>query len=347
MLLSNNHIRKQIIIQEGNYKPKSYDKVKAVIQGDNYVDVVHMKNKVLTHVKRIDKDRYIDLLTGEIKFYNHKEPNETRDYHVLQRTFKSLRQLIRHNYKGNESEVFITLTYQSNMQDTKKLYKDFKLFMQALNRHYKQYELDYITVAEPQDRGAWHFHIIMKCQAGLNLWFNQSVLKRLWNNACKEPGSARIERLKSNDVGSYYVAYFTDTISAVAKDGTSEEKSKARIKGGRLSWYPKSFKFFRCSRGIKKPNETEIILCELENDYELVYERSIEIISQTVNDNPVIEEKVTADSKQLNKIYKATYKRNECATETAHQSFDKEIEVPEEMILKAIEYKQMRLGVTQ
>ncbi|MGW7157742.1 rolling circle replication-associated protein, partial [Streptomyces sp. NPDC054887] len=55
------------------------------------------------------------------------------------------------------------MTYKKNMTDTKKLYSDFQNFIDRLRYKYKkESSIDYLSVVEPQGRGAWHCHVLMR-----------------------------------------------------------------------------------------------------------------------------------------------------------------------------------------
>lgn len=294
-----------IKIQEGNYAPEPWDTVKIVQQGGKYFDVIAMERPVLGHIKRIDTDHYEVLATGEIKEYRHNSTSESRDFQNLRRTFARLRRLIRTNFVGDESEAFLTITYGGKYRDAARvqsvMWRDYAKFVMKLKYHYAEMKLEYIAVSEPQGDGTWHMHVTIKNTAG-NFWINQSVLRKLWGK-----GNVSVERIKSGDLGSYYVAYFTDMLQpsedkhAHEDTITAEQKSKARIKGERLKYYPKNAKFYRCSRGIRDPTEYYCVLGEgIADEFEKVWERSVNV------------EKVTDDGVQVvNRIYKATYKERE------------------------------------
>jgi hypothetical protein len=149
-------------------------------------------------------------------------------------------------------------------------YDDFECFWKRLCRHCKAHKLDYINVIEPQSSGRWHFHVMIKSDQP-ELWIDKWRIKEIWGQ-----GNAYIERLKSNDVGAYYVSYFThlyaeergesveEAMNAIdlealrhdpdAPDGERMKLlSKAKIKGARLKYYPVNLKFYRCTRSIIRP----------------------------------------------------------------------------------------------
>ena len=265
--MQENNNTSRIKIQE--VKPQKIEKekiVKMTIQGDNYVDVLEMKQPAKATIRKLSNDHYLVLSTGEIKEYDNEKTTE-KDKSNLKKTFIKLRQLIRTNFTNDsQNQLFITLTYAENMTDEKRLYSDFDKFFKRLKYKYKKHKLDYIAVVEPQGRGAWHIHLMLKSDQPI-LYIDNVKLTKIWGL-----GSTDTQRLKSNDVGSYYVAYFTDILQE-GKDG-----SKKRIKGSRLSMYPKDFKFYRTSRGIKKPKEIQEEYGKLEDyGYKKTYEKAFKL----------------------------------------------------------------------
>ncbi len=269
-LMQGNHNTSRVKIQGIN--PRKIEKgeiVQMTIQGDSYVDVLKMDRQIGATVRRLDKDHYCVLSTGEIKEYSQDKTME-KDKKNLRKTFAHLRQLIRTNFtKDASNQLFITLTYKENMIDEKQLMRDFDVFYKRLKRRLKGHKLDYIAVAEPQERGAWHFHLMLKSDQPV-LYIDNKVLSEVWGH-----GYTDTQRLKSDDVGSYYAAYFTDLLSNNTKG------SKKRKKGARLSLYPKGFKFYRTSRGIKKPDKVYAEYEQLEKcGYKKTYEVAFELINE-------------------------------------------------------------------
>lgn len=213
-------------------------------------------------IQKIDKDRYIDKLTGEIHEFNHIE-NRSDSLNSLRQTFKKLRYLINNNFEGKGNELHITLTYKENMQDTERLYSDFKRFMTRFKRFYKT-SIDYLSVVEPQGRGAWHFHLLVRFNDLSNIFIDSNKVAELW-----EQGFVKIKSLKDVDnIGAYLSAYLADieldmNDSTVVLDAITHQREimikevdgqeKKFVKGGRLRMYPPGMNLYRKSRGIKMP----------------------------------------------------------------------------------------------
>jgi hypothetical protein len=320
-----NNTTKEIKIQVlKDYIPEWSDIVKIRYEGSRFMTIKAQTSETKTHIKRLDKGRYIVLSTNEVKNYEPQDKDKQKISRraSLNRSFDELQAMLRTNFDNhkNHTQVFITLTYRENMRDEKKLYKDFRDFMGRLETAYKRLTpFVYIAVMEPQGRGAWHVHLCLKSETEKNFYIPQERLKEIWRN-----GGAHVAALKGEDVGAYYRSYFTglyaeaegkdaDAIHAYEQAGAemdkilgSNEMTKKRAKGERLNLYPKHFRFYRCSRNVKRPGDGFTMYETVDNDphYKKVYDRAVEI-----------EEWQGAEKTgSLTKIYKATYKLKErCA----------------------------------
>lgn len=234
-----------------------FEFVKASVQGEKYLEATHMEKPVYPHVVRLDKERYQVISTGEVKEYCRKD---TKSVENVRKSMETLKGLIRTNFTETaENQLFITLTYKKNMRDAEQLYTDFKKFFQKLKRAKSTHKFEYIAVAEPQGRGAWHLHVLLKSTNQAVLFIDNKELSKIWGH-----GFTDTQRMDmTDDVATYFMSYFTCTLSG---DGeslladeeeaqlSSAEKSKRRVKGGRLHLYPVGFRFYRTSRGIRRPD---------------------------------------------------------------------------------------------
>lgn len=235
------------------------------------VEVVELQTLggVIGRYRRLDKDKMVDIESGEVIDINHAK-TRAEQTESLRRSIRNLRMIINANFFGQHNELFITLTYAENMQDIKRLYNDFRLFMMRLKWKYKDYKFEYITVPEPQLRGAWHLHVLLKVINKDYLYIpNDEVVAKLWGH-----GFTKTRRLENVDnVGAYVSSYLTNIF---------DEDTGVKTKGARLHLYPSGMNLYRCSRGIKKPEVVEGNL-GLDNKYK-VYEKQFDI---TVNDEVV------------------------------------------------------------
>lgn len=205
-------------------------------------------------IQKIDKDNYVNLKTGEIQEFKH---GVTRADNIrsVQKTMKLGRDLINTNITNPKNAKFITGTYVENMTDTKKLYNDFNYFIKKLKKRYGSFE--HIVAIEPQERGAWHFHLLPIFNKIAPFMDNKEVQK-IWGN-----GITYVTKIDEVDnVGAYLTSYLTDiqlteqNANIIANEPglqITEKNEKYYVKGARLKYYPKGMRIFRYSRGIKKP----------------------------------------------------------------------------------------------
>jgi len=234
---------------------------------NHLTEIQHMKKmNTKATIRKINKDEYINLETGEIKRFEHSE-NRSESYNSLRQTFKKIRYLINTNFTGEKNELFLTLTYAENMTDTKRLYLDMDKFIKRIRYKYKkQSDIDYLAVIEPQGRGAWHVHLLLKFNSLKAVFIPSNELSELWGH-----GYVKIERIKDVDnIGAYLSAYLADVEltnetmwrgmeenrKVVEKEINGEKKHF--IKGGRLHMYPPGMNLYRKSKGIIFPERKKM-----------------------------------------------------------------------------------------
>lgn len=204
-------------------------------------------------IKKINKNQYMYLVDteehqkGEICEYGEHAKNRKDNYRNILKAVKKCKDLINTNFYGEKNELFVTLTYKENMKNPKKLYNDLKNFIRNLKKYLRNQELLYILVVEPQGRGAWHAHILIK-----NLsWSNKQVQWYIPKNKIEElwakKGFVKVEKIDTiDDIGSYLSTYLTNL--------------KQGKKNSRLHLYPNGINIYRYSRNCQKPkiikNET-------------------------------------------------------------------------------------------
>lgn len=248
-----------------------------VKQCGNIIDVMSSFFPSRQQTQKLDKNNYVVLSTGEIMQYEHTTTRAENTVSI-KKSMRNLRDIINTNCANISRCKFVTLTYRENMRDTDRLYTDIKKFFMRLRYHLKDTKFEYITVIEPQGRGAWHAHILLIFNQRAPFIANDKVCE-IWGN-----GFTKITNIDSVDnLGAYLTAYLCDLdvkqatlqdikqakdikeIEATDKDGN--KISKRVIKGGRLKYYPTGMRFYRCSRGIKRP---QIIECPYSKAKEIV-----------------------------------------------------------------------------
>ncbi|MDM0495601.1 hypothetical protein [Clostridium perfringens] len=223
-------------------------------------------------IKKISKNEYMVIATGEVLEYQNRSENRSQDKESLRKTFKKIRELINTNFIGNKNELCFTITYKENIRDPKILYNDFRKFMKKLK--YKYGDVDYINVVEPQGRGAWHCHILLRFNDLKKAYIPNKEISEMWGK-----GFVKVKAMKKDidNLGAYLSAYLGDieindsNITQLVQDGAIkvghavnikeveiEGKKKKFIKGGRLHYYPTGMNIYRASRGIKQPTVTHM-----------------------------------------------------------------------------------------
>lgn len=219
--------------------------------------------------KRISKDSFLDTRTGEVRDYQHIE-DRSQSEQSMRHTLERIRGLVNTNVTEPENVRWITLTYAENMTDAGRLYSDFRAFWKKFKRWCKRNSFDipeYITVQEPQGRGAWHVHafFIWKQKAP---FVPNDELAALWGQGFTSTKAVS----NCDNIGAYFSAYLGDMAVEDANklpldergSGTLQEKTltapdgtitkKRYIKGGRLHLYPPGMNIVRRSRGIREPD---------------------------------------------------------------------------------------------
>lgn len=219
-----------------DFKPnKNY--ISKFTKMNNVIEIVSLSHKNNgCSIKKLNKDEYVLLSTGEVFNCEHIE-NRGQNINTVRQSVARLRNLINNNFVGGKNELWITLTFGKNkVYNANELYPIFHSFIKRLRNRFKDMILDYIYVPEPHEKGDWHIHLLLK--SNKELYIKNSKLNEIWGN-----GFVKVNRLQDVDnIGAYVSAYLTNI-----KDG---EETK---KGARLYLYPAGHQLYRCSKGIKKP----------------------------------------------------------------------------------------------
>lgn len=225
---------------------------KVSVQG-NIVEVtwIDYRNGKCRAVK-LDGAHWIDPDTGEIHDYQRESSTRTENKQELLNTFAKIRALINTNCRDPKRIRWITLTYRENMTDTKRLHNDFRKFWARFKRRWGFAE--YISVIEPQQRGAWHVHLIV-------IWSHVApFVPNAELRACWGHGFVKVNAVRDDvdNLGAYLSAYLADVEVPAGADGTDKVvngETKRYKKNGRLDMYPAGMNIYRCSRGVKRPDE--------------------------------------------------------------------------------------------
>lgn len=288
-----------IIVKNSDDFMTDYWRTKVTTMG-NVIEHISCQKTVTCPCVKLDDNFYLDTRTGEVFEYQHFE-TRADGLQGIRRTMSRIRALINTNVTVSENIRWVTLTYAENMTDTKRLYQDYKYFWDRFLYYCKKSDFskpEYISVIEPQGRGAWHVHAFFIWDKPAPFVPN-NVLSDIWGQ-----GFVKIKALRDCDnIGSYFSAYLADMPvedviqlpvserNAVFDCGVLEEKnvleddgiekSKEFIKGGRLCFYPAKMNIVRYSRGIKQPDVqfmTGKQAKEKASSAKLTFSRSYEIV---------------------------------------------------------------------
>lgn len=227
-----------------------------VIEMGNTMQISHMSfHNPKPATKKLAGGKYENLRTGEIFESRKKTSTKRTESPVsLKRTFQKIGRIIQANVGDPEKVRWVTLTYKENMTDGKQLYEDFRRFYGRLKTYCKRNKWsspEYISIAEPQARGAWHLHVFLIWKDQVAPFIPNSDLEGLWRH-----GYTKIKSLKDSDnIAGYLVAYLSDipTEELPKAKGELAINKKKYVKHGRLQLYPAGFNIIRHSKGIIIP----------------------------------------------------------------------------------------------
>jgi hypothetical protein len=134
-------------------------------------------------------------------------------------------------------------------------------------RYRRKYgDVDYTSIIEPQGRGAWHVHLLVRHNGKRKVFIPNDDVYALWKH-----GWTKTSSMEGNDnMGAYITAYLTDveltdeTIDYAVKTGAEikivevDGQEKKYIKGARVHMYPSGMNILRHSKGMKPPDVEEM-----------------------------------------------------------------------------------------
>lgn len=198
-----------------------------------------------------------------------------------------MRGLINANFFGEENERLVTVTYHENMTDVVRLGHDLEAFTRQMKR--KLGEIKYVTAVEPQGRGAWHAHMLVKQLTANSTYLTAEMVQEIWPHGW----IVDVEPMTNVDnVGAYLSAYLSnapdDEAGEIASALPESERRvpKRVIKGARLRMYPRGTHLYRASRNLEKPTQKKLRplsgeLLDLIAGAELRYQQCVDLYGQT------------------------------------------------------------------
>jgi len=166
----------------------------------------HSSSSPLSYTKKISRDCYIDIRTGEVKEYTKYSE---KSYQSQRKTYAKLKRLINANFYSGIDAIHVVLTYKDKMGDPFKLSGDFSVFIKKVKRSYP--DIAYVWVAEPHKSGSWHLHVLIKRIDNKEIFIPVGELLEWWTH-----GNVHVNRVpQSNDFGGYFAYKYYDRLRPV------------------------------------------------------------------------------------------------------------------------------------
>ena len=220
---------RRLEFSSGEYSPLDTDSNSKIIFLPDGAEVVTAKNSggttALSGIKRISKDEYVTVETGEVFKYN-TNVNKTDNTVSIKKSLKNLRKLILNNFVEFES-IFITLTYKDEMFDFAQAVQDYTKFFESLKKHYKHYNLKYLRIIEPTDKGNWHIHVLLKSAEKIDKFYiSQEKVQSIWKH-----GSVKVAQIHNIEgLANYFCTYSNDDKALTEKAKPKHVKKQERWK---------------------------------------------------------------------------------------------------------------------
>lgn len=256
----------------------------------NITEVSYAQRDSECNIRKLDKDHYITLETGEVKDFQHGI-NRASNLTTVAQSLRNLRDIINTNVITPKDCLWVTLTYAENMTDNKQLYQDFRKFWMRFSSYLKSASACRVYCGNGTAGTRCLARSFNHSVSAGSTVYSECEIAEIWGF-----GFVKTKPLTDVDnVGLYLTAYLADLdVTQVLQlpggltklEGTLKGvqsrtgKSKAIIKGGRLHMYPVGFRIFRYSKGIYLPEIrhcTEAEAMAAVQGAPLVYEKTITV----------------------------------------------------------------------
>lgn len=259
---------------------QDYEIVSVITAGEE-ISVTYSKyTNTRATVSKIDKKHYrkINDESGEVFEIKNSTVNRGQSLKSVNKSLNELRTVINANTMDVKCCRWLTLTYSENMTDVERLMDDWGNLRKKMRRKWGDFE--YINVKEPQERGAWHLHVLLIFD-GTAPYMDNTKLSKMWGK-----GYVKITKVRDGfDNGLYFVISL---------------KKKTR-----LSLYPTKTRIYNCSPGVKRPTKEEMTKAEAD---ELVRDkRKVNQYTKIIKD---------ANGKIINAISITRYRDKRCEYDT-------------------------------
>lgn len=237
-----------------------------VVQSGHIVDVYEYShlNTDATIIK-LNKQEFVVVSSGEIKEFKKDGKTRLDNLASLKKSQKKLRNLINANFEDVRKTHWCTLTYAENMQDRDRLRGDFNLFTKRFRTFCNRKGYPYprmIAVPEPQQRGAWHIHLLMFWDMPICPFIPNEIFTSIWQQGFTSIKQVRKGNKSITNLGNYLTSYLTDMPldECVGLDIDNmeimEKKGKKFVKGARMQLYPVGCNLYYTSGQVHRSIES-------------------------------------------------------------------------------------------
>jgi len=210
-------------------------------------------SQTLASYQKLSGGMHLNKNTGEV-VASRQSQCRSENPESLRKSLRHVQRLIKGNFSGGPSELFITLTFGPPLFDYSKAIVEGKNFMGRLRYYYPN--IQYIKIIEPHKDGCWHYHILAKHNDGTPLTASNDEIKTLWGN-----GFVKVSRPKPAVLNGSYFA----------------KPAKQDL----FVYYPAHSRIFNCSRGIQRVEPLKMpyhATKEYVTDHKLSYSKTIHVM---------------------------------------------------------------------
>ncbi len=179
-----------------------------------------------SYIKKLNKYEYTDIRTGEIKQYDLDKPVSIKD---VKRKVRKYEEIVMYNFLGGKNELFITLTCRDKITNLQVIKDRYKEFLANIQTDYNG--LECIALFETTANSYWHIHLFIKSTTSKELYIpHQELLEKYWV------------------YGAVHIIKNTNTFRNL---GHSKDSRQEKLE--RLANFPKGFRMYSTTKGIKTP----------------------------------------------------------------------------------------------
>lgn len=208
------------IVKGKNYKIKDDATVKVVRYNGNKLIEIQTTNKrpnnLKKSIKKLNKEEYLDMRTGEIKTYNL---NCGKNDKGVKRAMKRFGKLLKNNFFGEQNELFITCTCEEPVQDIDEINSYFDKFWGKLQRRYKSLGFAYVIEMQ-KERESLHIHALIKDMENPTLEIPNNKIMELWGK-----GFTKTSRISDSERKQHINE--EDAIKQMEEDDENEDEAEA------------------------------------------------------------------------------------------------------------------------